>query len=344
MTSAPHARPSESSDATEVGAIRRGENAGHRPASRAMSRALTLVLAVGFAVVGLAGAASAHHNTISGRVACATSGGWAVTWTVVNSEQRTETVTSSNRSVVPVGTQLTAAQTRTFTETVTTKPSAPLTLTLGARWTNNATANNSGSIAVTEFTDNCNVTTVPAPSVPVIDDCGPGNAHFGTVPSGPWTSVLNPDGSLTVTTNQGYSFGNGQTSVTYPTPTDSNQPCPVVTPPVVTPPVVTPPVVVTPPEVLPAEVRVVKATARSIDKCGRASDLFKVAKRKGVVYTVKGKVVRQGVWIKAKTRTVTVRATAVDASYALKGKRAWKMTFTRKACAQAPEVSPSTGA
>ena len=42
-----------------------------------------------------------------------------------------------------------------------------------------------------------------------------------------------------------------------------------------------------------------RATARSIDKCGRASDLFKVAKRSGVVYKADGKVLRQGVWIKA---------------------------------------------
>ena len=179
------------------------------------------------------------------------------------------------------------------------------------------------------------------PTVPVIDDCGPGNAHFGTVPSGPWTSVLNPDGSLTITASTGYAFPDGKTSVTLPAPADSNVPCP--TPPVVTPPVVTPPVV-TPPEVLPAEVRVVRAAAKSIDKCGRSSDLFKVAKRAGVVYTVKGKVVRQGVWLKAKTRTVTVRATAADATYALAGKSKWKLRFKTRSCASAPQVSPHTGA
>jgi hypothetical protein len=121
-------------------------------------------------------------------------------------------------------------------------------------------------------------------------------------------------------------------------PADSNQPCPVVTPPVV----VVPPVVA-PPEVLPAEVRVVRAAARNIDKCGRDSDLFKVSRSKGIVYTVNGKVVRQGVWIKAKTRSVTVRAHAADATYLLRGKQVWKMTFTRKACAQAPDIAPDTG-
>ena len=319
----------------------------HQHHRRVTSRAVTLVLAVGLAVVGLAGAASAHHNTITGTVTCATSGGWAVRWDVANSEQRVETITASTRAVVPVGTTLSAAQVKAFTETVTTKPTAPLTLKLDARWDNGATASNTGSIAVAAFADSCAVKTVTAPTVPVLDDCGPGNARFGTVPSGPWTSVLHPDGSLTVTAAQGYSFGNGTTSVTYPRPTDSNVPCPVVTPPVVTPPVVTPPVVtppvVTPPEVLPAQVKVVRATARGIDKCGRASDLFKVATRTGVIYEANGTVVRQGVWIKAGKRTVTVRAQAADASYALRGKRVWRLTFTRKACAQAPEVAPDTG-
>ena len=101
-------------------------NAAPHTHHRVISRAVTLVLAVGFAVVGLAGAASAHHNTITGTVACATGGGWSVTWKVVNSEQITETITSSNRPAVPVGTTLTAAQAKTFTETVTTKPAAPL--------------------------------------------------------------------------------------------------------------------------------------------------------------------------------------------------------------------------
>ncbi len=307
---------------------------------RAVTRVVTLVLAVGFAVVGVAGAASAHHNTISGSVTCATGGGWAVTWKVTNSEsQKSEKITASNRSVVPVGTELGRSETKTFTETITTKPSSDVKLELTGYWQDgNVTRTNSGSIPVASFSDGCKVTTVRPPTVPVVDECGPGNAHFGAVPTGPWTSVLNPGGSLTITPNRGYSFGNGQASITYPAPTDTNQPCPVVTPPVVTPPVVVPP-----PEVLPAQVRLVKAKAKRIDKCGRASDLFKVVKRSGVVYKVKGKVVRQGVWIKAKKRAVTVRAHATDATVQLQGKRVWKMTFTRKACARAPQISPNTG-
>src|SRR5690349_7879537 len=116
-----------------------GQGVRRLPVNRGISRVVTLVLAVGFAVVGVAGAASAHHNTIRGDVVCKTGGGWAVTWRVENSEARTEWITASNRPVVPVNTQLTANQTRTFSETVTTKPTSPLTLTLSAKWSNGAT-------------------------------------------------------------------------------------------------------------------------------------------------------------------------------------------------------------
>jgi hypothetical protein len=300
-------------------------------AARSVSRVVTLVLAVGFAVVGVAGAASAHHNTITGTVTCKAGGGWSVAWNVTNSEGITETVTASNRAVVPVGTQLTARQTRTFTETVTAKPTSPLRLELSARWSNGTTATNSGSIPVSSFADGCNVTTVDAPSIPVVDECGPGNAHYGEVPSGPWTATTNPDGSVTVATTPGHQFPNGQTSITYPAPADTDQPCP------------TPPVT-TPPEVLPAEVRVVSANARKIDKCGRASDLFKVVRTRGVVYRANGQVVRQGAWLKAGKRSVTVRALPADETYRLRGKQVWRMTFTNKPCARAPQVAPDTGA
>ena len=313
-----------------------------------MSRIVTLVLALGFAVVGVAGAASAHHNTVTGKVTCKQNGGWTVTWTVINSETISETITASNRTaVLPVGTVLAGSQTKTVIETVTAKPTAAIKLEVTGKWVRdgqNIYSTNSDVVEVAEFSDSCNVTTVTAPTVPVVDDCGPGNARFGDVPAGPWTSKLNPDGSLTVTANSGYTFPNAQKSVTYPKPVDSNVACPPppVTPPVVTPPVVTPPVVV-PPEVLPAQVLVVKAGARRLDKCGRQGDLFKVAKKSGVVYTAKGKVLRQGVWLKARSRTVTVRASAADATYQLRGKSVWKLSFTSKACAKAPEVAPNTG-
>lgn len=305
---------------------------GRAGTTRMIARAVALFIAVSFAVVGIAGPSSAHHNTISGSVSCKAGGGWTVTWWVVNSEQISEVITASNRTgAVPVGTVLQGSQSRQFTESITTKPTSTVTLTLSTRWSNDVTATNSGSIATSSFSDNCAVKQVSAPVVPVTDACGPGNAAYGTVPAGPWTSVVNPDGSLTVTTQPGYVFPDGQTSITLPTPTDSNTSC-----------VVTPPVVAEP-EVLPAAVLVVHAAARHIDKCGSASDLFKVARAEGVRYVANGKTVRQGKWLRSKQRKVTIRAFAADASYALEGKQVWKITFTRKACAQAPEISPNTG-
>lgn len=314
--------------------------AGRLP--RSLSRVMTLVVAVGFAVVGIAGAASAHHNTITGTVVCKTSGGWTLTWKVENSADKLETITASSRpGVVPVGTELTAHQIRTFTETITTKPTSAVTLELTGKWAYGYTSTDSGTVPASSFDDGCHVTTVDQPTVPVIDECGPGNAHYGQVPSGPWTSTTNPDGSLTLTASQGTQFTGGQSVVTYPAPVDSAQAC--ATAPVTTPPVTTPPATAAP-EVLPAEVRVVSAAARKIDKCGRSGDLFKVATRNGVVYKVKGKVLRQGVWLKAKTRTVTVRAVAADATVRLKGKQVWRLSFTNKACAPVPQVAPNTGA
>jgi hypothetical protein len=60
------------------------------------------------------------------------------------------------------------------------------------------------------------------------------------------------------------------------------------------------------------------------------------------------------VWLHARTlkavnaRTprsyrVTVRAQAADATYLLEGKQVWRMTFSTKRCAKAPEVAPHTG-
>ena len=112
---------------------------------------------------------------------CKTGGsGWVVTWTVANSESIPETITASNRtSAVPVGTGLNGSQTKTFTEYVTTKPTSALNLTLTGKWVRdgqNIYSTNSDAVEVGEFSDGCRYTTVTAPTVPVIDDCGPGNA------------------------------------------------------------------------------------------------------------------------------------------------------------------------
>ena len=69
--------------------------------------------------------------------------------------------------------------------------------------------------------------TIPVPTVPVNDPCGPGNAVYGTVPSGDYTYVLNQDGSITFTANAGFVFTGGLAVVNLPTPVDTNVACPV---------------------------------------------------------------------------------------------------------------------
>ena len=370
-------------------------------ARKALTRSVTLLVAVTFAVVGLAAPSSAHHNTISGHVSCRDGGGWDVTWRVTNSEYRWETIIESDRpSVVPVGTQLSPRADRWFSEVVTTKPTSSPTMTLKARWSNGVTARNWGSIPVSDFADGCDVRTVKAPTIPVVDECGPGNAHYGDVPTGPWSVVRNADGSVVVTASEGYVFPGGKTSITYAPPKDSNQPCPVTEVAVPTVPVVdecgpgnahfglvpTGPwttvlnpdgsltltateghafpgglvsVTLTAPadsneacptdttssetEVLPAELRLVRAKVRRIDKCGRRADTYKVGRRSGVEYRVRGRVLQEGRWLRARSRTMIVRAHSTDETVALKGRRVWKMEFTNRRCAAPPDVSPDTG-
>ena len=72
---------------------------------------------------------------------------------------------------------------------------------------------------------------ITIPTVPVIDECGPGNAHYGDVPSGNYTVVRNEDGSITLTAKDGYVFTNGKKSVTLPKPEEKNTAaCEVVAP------------------------------------------------------------------------------------------------------------------
>jgi hypothetical protein len=88
----------------------------------------------------------------------------------------------------------------------------------------------------------------------------------------------------------------------------------------------------------------VKGAVKKIDKCGRAGDAFFAKRVKGVRYLVKGKTVRKGVWLKAKTRTVKVRAVASSKQYQVAGRDVWVLRFTNKPCPTPPQVLPATGA
>lgn len=184
-----------------------------------------------------------------------------------------------------------------------------------------------GSTSVTKPTPTdsntpCPDTVVQPPTIPVVDECGPGNAAYGPVPVGPWTSVTNPDGSVTVTANSGNTFPNGP-SVTYPVPADSNVPCPTDEP----------------------KPKKVKGKAKMVDKCGTAGDLFAVMKHKGVVYTADGQRIREGVWLKTGgDRKVVVKAKAASKKFKLVGKsKKWVFRFDNRPCGN-PDEPPDTGA
>ncbi len=123
-----------------------------------------LAIALGMVAI-TATSASAHHNTINATVTCTTDFKYQVNWSVENSEtDKTETITLSNRTLTPtaVGATLTAKNTpggtKVFTEVLTTKINA--TLTLSAEWSNGVTHTDSGSITKGSFPD-CDPQHVP---------------------------------------------------------------------------------------------------------------------------------------------------------------------------------------
>lgn len=76
-----------------------------------------------------------------------------------------------------------------------------------------------------DFNEPCDPTEITAPTVPVNDPCGPDNAAYGNVPSGNYSVDRNPDGSITLTANEGYVFPDNQETYTYPAPVDSGKLC-----------------------------------------------------------------------------------------------------------------------
>ncbi len=117
---------------------------------RAAAVLTTLALAGGLAVVGAAAPASAHHNTITGKVVCAADGSASIEWTVKNSESnRDETITaSSDTALVPVGTEIKKAKSATFVQDDVAVGTVKLTLS-GSWPSSGATSTDSGSVTVT---------------------------------------------------------------------------------------------------------------------------------------------------------------------------------------------------
>jgi hypothetical protein len=155
----------------------------------------TIVLSLGMVAL-TAGPASAHHNTISVSVACNTGaeGYWKVTWSVTNSEaDKSETITSStDTSLVPIGTVIAAGATATFIEYYSAIPSSDKTLTLGAQWSNGVTNSNNGKLKKNDFSSDC----IPDDTDKKVDVC-----HYDSGQGGKYTlndisveAVLNGSG------------------------------------------------------------------------------------------------------------------------------------------------------
>jgi hypothetical protein len=145
---------------------------------------ITAVLSLG-AVALIAGPASAHHNVVNVNVACDAGGaGYAVTWSVTNSEgDKSEVITDSNLPAA-VNATLGFSETKTFVQIV----SAPqdLSLTVTGYWaTTNVTHVDSGSLSAGAFPTGCIKVAAIATSAPSVCD---GPNHF-TDPSYTLTAV-----------------------------------------------------------------------------------------------------------------------------------------------------------
>lgn len=104
------------------------------------------------------------------------------------------------------------------------------------------------------------------------------------------------------------------------------------------------PPVVMPPDTSSTELTKIWGNVRKVDKCGRAGDSFYAKRVKHGKYLVKGKAVREGVWLKAKTRVVKVRFVSTTKKHVAAGKDSWTLRFTNKSCATPPKHLPPTGA
>jgi hypothetical protein len=135
---------------------------------------ITAVLSLGVVAL-VAGPASAHHNTISAKVVCATDGTYKVIWSVTNSESnKSEKITaSSNPSVVGIGTTFGFSETQTFPQFVSTPQDLKLDLT--GFWDGDPLTTkddvysaNSGSISKNSFPAGCLKVTPSATDKPSV--------------------------------------------------------------------------------------------------------------------------------------------------------------------------------
>jgi hypothetical protein len=137
---------------------------------------ITAVLSLG-AVALIAGPASAHHNTVSVGVSCATDGSYKVTWSVTNSEgDKSEVITQSNLPAAQ-GATLGFGETKQFLQFVTEPQDLSLQIT-GYWEATNVYSQDSGWLSKSSFPTGCIKVTAGATPAPSVCD---GPNHF-TVP------------------------------------------------------------------------------------------------------------------------------------------------------------------
>ncbi len=129
---------------------------------------ITAVLSLGVVVL-VAGPASAHHNTIKVQVACATDGGYKVTWSVTNSESdKTEVITASSMpGVVPLGTSFAFSETKQFVQVVGEPQDLELALT-GYWAKTNYSSHDKGSLSKHAYPTGCLKVTAEATKSPSV--------------------------------------------------------------------------------------------------------------------------------------------------------------------------------
>lgn len=93
----------------------------------------------------------------------------------------------------------------------------------------------------------------------------------------------------------------------------------------------------------PPKAKKVRGAVKKIDKCELNNFVF-LKKVKGLHYVMKGKVVREGVWVKVKAKVVKIKVKADSGKYQVVGKKLFMVTFPdSRSCYNPPNNPPNSG-
>lgn len=191
--------------------------------SKILAALSALAIALGM-VAFTTTSASAHHNSITASVSCNANYQWEVTWSVTNSEndKAEKIIFSSNTDVIPINTEFTAGQTRTFTQIVSEK--TKLTLTITGEWTNGVKTENTGTLKKDAFKDDCKppaAQDATASATPTPASCTSAGGVTFSILNAKWENDTDlTDGSRKAVADAGHVFPGGATTldVTYQIP------------------------------------------------------------------------------------------------------------------------------